>query len=83
MASIYEGSFLTIAAVDSTVKVVFFLTVSPCTLISLLELFPSGSATSLKAQSTAFVQFLQPQSNDHKLHLHNAPLYQRGWVFQE
>jgi hypothetical protein len=87
MASIYEGSFLTIAAVDSPNSNggLFLNSIPPPAQFNFTpRVVSSGSAISLKAQSTAFFrQLLQPQSNADKLHLCNAPLYQRGWVFQE
>jgi hypothetical protein len=87
MASIYEGSFLTIAAVDSPNSNggLFLDSITPPAHFNFTPRVASGgSATFPRTQSTAFArQLLQTRSNDDKLHLHNAPLYQRGWVFQE
>jgi hypothetical protein len=79
MASIYEGSFLTLAAVDSynSNGGLFLETVTPPVHFEFRPRAASGS-------KTAFIRtLLQPRSNYDKLHLHNAPLYRRGWVFQE
>jgi hypothetical protein len=80
MAAIYEGSFLTLAAVDSpnSSAGLFLDTVDgPAR-------FEFASGDDLGAASTAFLRPLPtPQSNSDTLHPYNAPLYQRGWVFQE
>ncbi|KAH7325612.1 heterokaryon incompatibility protein-domain-containing protein [Stachybotrys elegans] len=80
MAAIYEGSFLTLAAVDSldSSAGLFLDTVDgPAR-------FDFASAEDSATVSTAFLRpLLSAQSNSDSLHLYNAPLYQRGWVFQE
>ncbi len=87
MASVYEGKFPTIAAADSLdCGGGLFLDSIPQT--SHFELAPlltsRPPATSPQAPPTAHVRpLLRPQSNEDKLHLYNAPLYQRGWAFQE
>lgn len=77
MASIYEGSFITLAAVDS-----YNSNGGLC-----LETLTPPVHFEFRSRSgskTASVRTLpQPRSNYDKLHLYNAPLYQRGWVFQE
>ena len=87
MASIYENSFLTIAAVDSPNSNggLFLDSITPPVHIDFTpRTKPDGARTSRKSQSTAyFRQFLRPRSNQDRLHLYNALLYQRGWVFQE
>lgn len=80
MAAIYGNSLLTLAAVDSpnSSAGLFLDTVDgPAR-------FDFASADDPGAVSTAFLRPLpSAQSNSDTLHLHNAPLYQRGWVFQE
>jgi hypothetical protein len=87
MASAYEGSFLTIAAVDfpNSNGGLFLDSITPPAHSAFTHRAASrGTATSLKTQSTAFVRpLLLPRSNEDKLHLYNAPLYKPGWVFQE
>jgi hypothetical protein len=84
MASIYEGSFLTIAAADSANSNggLFLDSIIPPSHFNFIPQLPNGA--SLNTQFTvSFRPLLRPRSNDDKLHLHNAPLYQRGWAFQE
>ena len=87
MASIYEGSFLTIAAVDSPNSNggLFLDSITPPTPFTFTPRDASGRTTTyVQTQSTVLVRpLLQPRSNKDKLHLHNASLYQRGWIFQE
>lgn len=82
MAPIYVGSFLNIAAADShnSNRGLFLDTIPPTVHFNFTrQVAPSGSETLLKTPFTAFVrEILQPQSNDDKLHLNNAPLYRRG-----
>jgi len=87
IASIYENSFLTFAAVDSpNSNGGLFLDsiIQPAHIDFTPRADPSRATTSEKTQSTAYLlQFLRTRSNQDKLHLYNAPLYKRGWVFQE
>ncbi|KAG8527742.1 uncharacterized protein KY384_007896 [Bacidia gigantensis] len=81
MASIYEGSCLTIAAVDSPDcnGGLFLDSITPSAHFNITSRVASG-----KPRTIASVrELLQPRSNEDKLHLYNAPLYRRGWVFQE
>jgi hypothetical protein len=84
MASIYEGSFLTIAAADSPNSNggLFLDSITPPVHFNFTPRLPSGA--SLNTQSTAsFRPLPRPRANEDKLHLQNAPLYRRGWAFQE
>ncbi|KAN0119298.1 HET domain containing protein [Hyaloscypha variabilis] len=79
MASIYEGTFLTLAAVDSynSNGGLFLETVMSPVHFEFKPRFSSGS-------KIAFARsLLKPRSNGDRLYLKNSPLYQRGWVFQE
>jgi succinate dehydrogenase flavin-adding protein (antitoxin of CptAB toxin-antitoxin module) len=87
MASIYEGSYLTIAAVDSPNSDggLYLDSITPPAHFTFTAQSPRGTSDgSNNKESTAHVrELIQPGSNEDKIHLHNAPLYQRGWVFQE
>jgi len=84
MASIYEGSFLTIAAADSPNSNggLFLDNITPPVHFNFTPRLPSGA--SLNTQSTAsFRPLIRPRAGEDELHLQNAPLYKRGWAFQE
>ena len=83
MASIYEGSFLTIAAVDSP-NSNGGLYIDSIASAMHFKFMSSSNSTTASTQLTAHVRHLpRPRSKHDKLHLYNAPLYRRGWVFQE
>ena len=78
MASLYENSFLTIAAVDSPNGNggLSLDSITPAKHVDItVRADPDGATTSTKKFTAYIRQLLHPQSNEDKLHLYNAPLY--------